>query len=383
MTVKLYDKDSYIKKFEAEVLSCEKNEKGYEIILDKTAFFPEEGGQCSDKGFLNDAEVYDAFLKDGVIYHLTDKPLLKGETVTGEINWNIRYRNMQNHSGEHILSGLAHSMFGLENVGFHLGADEVTMDISGVLTDEQVSLLELKANEVILENKEIICRYPDEKELSEINYRSKLDLSENVRIVNIKDVDFCACCAPHVKSTAEVGIIKISSKMNWKGGMRFFIKCGFDGYREYCSLKENASMISALLSAKQESIFESVQKLKSETDELKIKNAELEKRLALIMVENLSKGEKPFVMLFDEISSDALREAVNKGMEKFPAFAGLCENGESLRYIIGAKNKDMGSMAKTINSALNGKGGGRGEMISGTFSATYEEIKNYFEGMEF
>lgn len=383
MTIKLYDKDAYLKSFKAKVKSCELSGDAYEVILDKTAFFPEEGGQCADKGTLGGILVSDVKLKGDTVYHYVDKPLNIGEEVTGEIDWDVRYRNMQNHTGEHILSGLAHNLFGFENVGFHLGADEVTMDISGVLSDEQIDFLEHEANKIILQNKDIVCYYPKQNELLNLEYRSKLDLTENVRIVNIKDVDFCACCAPHVKSTAEVGVIKISYRMNWKGGMRFFIKCGFDAYKEYCSLKSNAVRISALLSAKQECISESVEKLKYENEMLKNEKARLENELVAIKIKNLSPSDKPFVMCFKNIGTDALREAVNLGMEKFPLFIGLLGKEKPFRYIIGSKEKDLGAIIKNINADLNGRGGGRGEMVQGSFDMPLEEIVSYFERSKF
>ena len=383
MTVKLYDESAYIKNFEAKVVLCEETKEGFRVVLDKTAFFPEEGGQCADGGTLNGHLVRDVKLNGDIIYHYVDKQFEKGETVTGEIDWDIRYRNMQNHSGEHILSGLVHNMFGFENVGFHLGKDEVTMDISGVLTDEQIEKLELEANKVILRNENIVCWYPEKDELGKIDYRSKLDLTQNVRIVNIENVDFCACCAPHVNKTSEVGIIKISSKMNWKGGMRFFIKCGFDGYEEYCSLKNNASKISAMLSAKQEIIAESVEKLKQEAEQLKSEKIKIENELASIKVDCLLGENKPFVMNFGDISPDAVRLAVNNGMEKFPLFVGIFGKDKPFRYIAGSKTLDMGTMFKKVNADLNGKGGGRGEMVQGSFDASFEEIVNYFERIEF
>ena len=375
MTLKLYDINAYDTLFKAQVVSCEKTDNGYKVLLDKTLFFPEEGGQGCDKGTLNGEDVCYVELSGDDIYHYIKKPFNLGDTVEGKIDFENRYRNMQHHTGEHILSGLVYKLFGFQNVGFHLGTDDVTMDISGVLSKDEIKMLENKANEIVFLRKSVKGYYPKEEELKNIPYRSKLDLKENVRIVEIEDTDFCACCAPHVKNTSEVGIIKITEYLNWKGGMRFFIKCGFDAYKEYEILKENAKNISALLSTKQYEIADAVSKLKENFDELKLEKAKALNALALKSAETLNQN----IFLFEFDDFDALREAVNQGTKKHKIFVGLIKKDNGFKYIIGSNSVNLKEIKDDINSSLKGKGGGTDTMIQGTFETELNEIVNYFK----
>ena len=375
MTVKLYDISAYDTSFAAKVISCEMTDNGYKVLLDQTLFFPEEGGQGCDNGTLNGENVYYVELSGDDIYHFTKSPFNAGDIVTGKIDFNNRYRNMQHHTGEHILSGLVYKLFGFQNVGFHLGKDDVTMDISGVLSKDEIKMLENKANEVVFSRKYVKGYYPEKEVLEKIPYRSKLDLTENVRIVEIEDTDFCACCAPHVKNTAEVGVIKITEYLNWKGGMRFFIKCGFDAYKEYEILKENAYNISGLLSTKQYEIADAVSKLKENFDELKLEKLKALNALALKSLETLNQN----IFLFEFDDFDDLREAVNQGTKKHKIFVGLIKKDNGFKYIIGSNKINLKEIKDDINSSLKGKGGGTDKMISGTFNTSLEEITNYFK----
>ena len=189
----LFYKDSYMKEFDAIVLSCEKGKKGYEIILDDTAFYPEGGGQPGDHGSLGNVKVLDVHRKEGRIIHYTDGPLEVGQKVHGIIDWERRFDLMQNHSGEHIYSGLVHKNFGYDNVGFHMD-DVVTVDFNGVMTWEEALDMERKANQLISENRETKILLPSPEELKEIPYRSKIELNDTVRIVEFPEGDICACC---------------------------------------------------------------------------------------------------------------------------------------------------------------------------------------------
>lgn len=225
MTEKLYDKDSHLKEFTGTVLSCKKTGEKYAVTLNRTAFFPEGGGQQSDRGYIGEAYISDVQIKNGEILHFADKPLSVGQAYDCKLDFDFRFRNMQNHSGEHIISGIIHRFYGFNNVGFHLGA-EMTMDFDGELTRQQLDEIEDLANKAVYENLPVKAYYPTDEELESLDYRSKLDLKENVRIVEIKGVDVCACCARHVKSTGEIGIIKILDFEKYKGGVRLIVKCG-------------------------------------------------------------------------------------------------------------------------------------------------------------
>ena len=192
LTEKLYDNDAYLTEFTAQVISCTPCENGYKVILDKTAFFPEEGGQYSDKGFIDDSAVFDVQLENGELLHYCSEAV--SGSVIGKIDFQRRFRNMQSHTGEHIISGLIHSLFGGENVGFHLGQEEVTCDYDIELDSQQLALIELEANKAIYRNLAVKGYYPQAEKLKEIPYRSKKEIEEAVRIVEIEDIDCCACC---------------------------------------------------------------------------------------------------------------------------------------------------------------------------------------------
>ena len=228
-TRKLYYESAYTRQFAARVLSCEKADGGWAVSLDATAFFPEEGGQSADTGTLGGTMVLDVRERDGVVTHLTDAPLPVGETVEGELDWAARFRKMQDHSGEHIVSGLVHARFGYDNVGFHLGTDGMTVDFSGELTRLQLDEIEDAANAVVWADKPVAACFPSAEELKTLDYRSKLDLTENVRLVTIPGVDVCACCAPHVSSTGQIGVIKLLDFMRHRGGTRIWIRRRADG----------------------------------------------------------------------------------------------------------------------------------------------------------
>ena len=228
MTIKLYDKDPHLTTFKAQVLSCEKMPDGnYAIILDQTAFFPEEGGQDCDEGTLNEIKVdHVAINKDNTITHFLSKPIPAGNTVNGILDYATRFDRMQQHTGEHILSGLIHNLYGFDNVGFHLSSDYTTFDTNGVLSDDEVIALEKAANKIIADNLKVRTYFPDKAQLDTLSYRSKIDIDGEVRLVEIPGVDLCACCAPHVDYTGQIGQIKIVDYKRHRGGMRFTILCG-------------------------------------------------------------------------------------------------------------------------------------------------------------
>lgn len=378
-TVKLYDIDSHLYEFEAEVLSCEKTDESFVIVLDKTAFFPEGGGQKADTGFIGKSAVTDVQIKDKIIYHYCNSPLSVGELVKCRIDKNKRFRRMQNHSGEHIFSGIAHTLYGCENIGFHLG-DEVTIDFDIELNESQIKRIETKANEAVCKNLKITAEYPDSETLSTIEYRSKLELTENVRIVTIDGIDVCACCAPHVNYTGEIGIIKVLSFMRHRGGVRIFIKCGLDAYDDYCIKCQNLSRISTALCAKQNETADVFEKFSNDTLELKQKLTKLSKELAALKAQNIADTEGNIILFEDDCDMPTLRTTVLDGAKHA---GGLCAgfSGDDINgyiYVISSQNIKLRSMSKEINTTLNGKGGGSDELIQGSLKTTRSDIEKYF-----
>ena len=376
-TEKLYDKDSYLQEFTATVVSCEqKNDTTYRVVLDQTAFFPEGGGQTGDIGWLNDIAVTDTREKAGVIYHETNAPMEPGTQVAGKIDFAVRYDKMQQHTGEHILSGIVCATYGYNNVGFHLSTEITTLDFDGELSAEQVRALEVKANQMIHKNIPVQVKFPTKEELAAMDYRSKIEIEGQVRIVEIPGVDRCACCAPHVKMTGEVGLIKIVSCERHRGGCRMTIVCGMRALKDYQQKQESVGKVSAALSAKPDKIAEAVAHLQEQQAKLR---EQLNRIQAMYLENKLEKiqPEEKVVCIFEEsLDSIAMRNFVNGAMERCDgvcgAFIGNDECG--YHYVLGSKIVDVREISKQLNQKFNGKGGGKPQMVQGSLNGCAKEI---------
>lgn len=389
MTEQLYYQDSYIKDFEAVVLSCIPNGNHFEAVLDRTAFFPEGGGQCADTGVLHienrKIKVFDVQERNGEIIHFIDEEILPGQTVIGELEFQERFSKMQQHTGEHIISGIVHRRFGYENVGFHLGKEEVTMDYDGPLTGEELRSVEYEANQVVAENREIKAYFPSTEELEKIPYRSKKELQGKIRIVEIQDCDICACCAPHVQTTGNVGLIKITNAIRYKGGMRLWIACGMRALEDYNQKEASVVQISNMLSAKQQEVTEAVKRLTEEIQQLKEKAAKMQERLVMGYLESekavLKENPNANLLLFEkELDTMAMRNFVNAGMELTKGVCGafVGDEKQGFRYVLGSSG-DIREIGKKLNAAFQGKGGGKPPMIQGSLVGEEEKIREFLE----
>ncbi len=383
MTEKLYYIDSHMRDFGARVLECRDQEKGWAIILDRSAFFPEGGGQPADTGIIGSVRVRDVQLEGDTIVHYTDRPLPAGETVICRIDWEQRLRRMQSHSGEHIVSGLVHKFFGFDNVGFHMG-DSITIDFNGELSWEQLMQVETLANEAVRENMPVRCYFPEERELKKIEYRSKLELTEDVRLVEIEDIDICACCAPHVQHTGEIGIIKIIDSMRHRGGVRITLLFGMDALEDYRRKQENAAAVSMALSVKRDDIASAVKKVMEEQQRQKERIAELSMALAAAKAQAVEKT-KGNICVFDNVLDEvASRELVNLLVEKCGGIAAVFNGDDEsgYRYIIGSRHVNLRAAAREINAGINGKGGGSPEMIQGRAAEKAENILGFVNALD-
>ncbi|MBQ6928443.1 MAG: hypothetical protein IJQ36_09055 [Oscillospiraceae bacterium] len=383
MTEKLYYLDSHLFAFDAVVLDCREEKTGYSVVLDRTAFFPEGGGQLADTGTLGGVRVLDVHEREGEIRHYTGAPLTVGDTVHGELDREQRLRRMQNHSGEHILSGLVHDTYGWDNVGFHMGAECMIIDFSGELSWAQLMELETRANEVVRQNLPLHIWFPDEAELSTLEYRSKLELTENVRIVEIPGVDRCACCAPHVKRTGEVGVIKILDSTRHRGGQRVSVICGMDALEDYRARQESVTDISRSLSAKRSEAFQAVQRILNEQQEMKARLDALSLKLIGTMAAAEPATDGNILVFDDSLGEIAQRELVNLLMEKAGGFAAVFvgSDREGWRYIIGSLHCDLRAGARAVNAAIGGRGGGKPQMIQGSAAAARLEIESRLKAL--
>ncbi|MCR5306395.1 MAG: alanyl-tRNA editing protein [Oscillospiraceae bacterium] len=389
LTKKLYDTDSYLRDFSAKVLRCdplrstEKHPEGaaFAVVLDQTAFFPEGGGQTSDTGNIGSASVLDVQEVNGEIVHYTDSDLEIGSLVRGVLNWQERFRKMQNHTGEHLVSGIVHTQFGYDNVGFHLGTDGVTVDFSGVLSDAELRFVEYIANRVVGLNVPVTVSYPSPEECAVLDYRSKLELTENIRIVTIDGWDCCACCAPHVSQTGAVGGVKILSSESWKGGIRIRMLCGMDALDDYQKRCENTARISAMLSAPQLETADAVERLMQNLQHTREEAAALKHALLDLRIASLTPTEGNLVLFDDLLDNNSLRNLANAGIK---LCSGICavfsgNDTDGYRYIIGSSTVPLRAWSKEFNSALNGRGGGSDQMIQGTVLADAAKIQLFFK----
>ena len=376
-TVKLYETDAYITSFEAKVLSCEKDERGYKVLLDKTAFFPEGGGQPADTGRLSGVKVFDARIVSGEIYHYTEKPLKEGETALGEIDAERRFNFMQNHTAEHIVSGLVFKKFGFDNIGFHLNENEVTFDFNGFFTEEQLKELEYEANKKVWRNLSVKAYYPKECELEKIPYRAKAGIKGEVRLVEIEDTDICACCAPHVKSTGEIGLIKFLGTENQHGGTRIFMKCGLFALKDYRDKDGDIKAIASLLSAKHHEVRQAVLSQSERLYKEKQANKELKEKLFSAAVSGFDKSKRAIVFENADIKDlQTLADSLHKtygGVRTAISF-----NTSGAAFSMCGDEPEIARCFDSLKAAFKVKGGGRDKARQGSIEAPISEIEKDF-----
>ena len=376
---RLYEANPFLTSFDAVVESCVQGKKGYDIILNQTAFYPEGGGQPYDTGTLGSVRVLEVHSREGRVVHTCGGPLEVGAAVSGQIDWGRRFDLMQQHSGEHIVSGMAHAKWGCDNVGFHLGSDVVTIDLNVLLTPEQLQELEADVNRYLWEDHPIEIIYPSQEELAEIDYRSKKELAGQVRIVTFPGADCCACCGTHVRSSGQVGLIKLLSMEKFREGVRIQLVCGGRALRYLNAVWEQNAHISHLLSAKVLDTAPAVERLLEESAALKARCARMEDaRFAQLAEEHRGEGD---VLLFEEgLSPDSLRRLCDAVLHtcggRCACFSGT-EAG-SYKYAMGQAEGDLRALTKEMNQALNGRGGGKPDFVQGSLQAGEEQIRAFF-----
>ena len=381
MTEKLFYEDSHMITFSAVVLACEKVGEYYEAVLDRTAFFPEGGGQLADTGVIDGIAVLDAQEKNEIIYHKMVAPLVVGKKVEGTIDWEERFSKMQQHSGEHIVSGIVHGTYGYQNVGFHMGTDAITIDFDGVLTKEQLKDIEKRANEAVVANLDVQVQYPSKEELANIYYRSKIEIEGQVRLVTVPGHDACACCAPHVKKTGEIGLIKLVGLQNYKGGVRVSMLCGTRAIADYEEKSERMKNLSVMLSAPESEVVNEVGRLKEEISAYKYEIAQLQQKLLEYKVNAIPDGQDMIALFETGLEGNGPRELVNLLLEKKAkvgiVFAEIASN--QYRYVVGGKDCDVRIFAKMFQEKFQGRGGGKPEMVQGSLCGEIDKIKEAIE----
>jgi alanyl-tRNA synthetase len=376
-TIRLYDYDAYIQTFMAKVLAC-REEKGYWLVaLNRTAFFPEGGGQFADNGTMEEAFVSDAHEREGVVWHTVGRSFEPGEDVRCRIDWERRFDFMQQHSGEHILSGLAHKYYGAANVGFRLGLEFTTIDFDVPLAEEDLLRIEALANQAVWENISLEIAYPSPEELETIPYRSKKALEGKIRIVTIPGYDICACCGTHVRRTGEIGLIKITSFMNYKGGTRLTLLCGKRALLDCQRKVRDVNRVTARLSVKPEELDAAVSRLEQEIADRKILEAGLRRELFDLKAEKLGSGAK--ICTFEHgLTPEEIARYCLVLTERFTVAAVFSGEGRSWKYAVASKTEDVRPLASALNAACGGRGGGKPELVQGSCAAERAAIETCF-----
>ena len=382
MTEKLYELDSYIRFFTASVEECRSCENGYAVRLSRTAFFPEGGGQAADPGTLGGVSVNDVQIVDGDIWHYVSTPLAVGVEVEGVLDWDTRFSRMRHHTAEHIVCGIAHRWHGLENVGFHLGSEDVTLDLDGELTREQIDAIEDEANRVVAANVVVTATIPTVEELEKTIYRSKKELDGDVRLVTIDGVDCCACCAPHVARTGEIGLIKLLDFIRYKGGVRIHLLCGEAALADYRLRYTQSAEISAKLSVKQYDITLAVDRLMAERDSLKLALRAANRRIADMQVAMVEPTDKPMYLIGDDWDVETLRRVVNGLTARCGGLCAAYSGSDGVyQYVLGGTG-DIKAATAQMNGALNGRGGGDHRQSQGRVQASADEIAAFWRDLD-
>ena len=374
---KLYYENPYLQEFDARVEGCTPVKNGFAVTLDQTAFYPEGGGQPCDIGTLDCANVTDVQDVDGQIIHTCDCALPVGATVHGKIDWARRFDLMQQHSGEHLVSGVVHARFGYDNVGFHMGSDVITIDFSGILTREQLAAVERTVNEAIWQNLPCEITYLDRN--APVFYRSKKELTGEVRLVRFPGMDLCACCGTHVRQTGEIGLVKLLSCVKFHDGVRVEMLCGKRAYEYLSKIVEQNHRISGLISAKPDQTAQEVERILAEQRQTKYQLVGCQNELLQVKAQALS-GRGNVLCFENDLSGDLLRRFADAVMHQCGGICAVLSGSDAAgyHYAIGQLDGDVRALVKSLNAALSGRGGGKPAFAQGAVSATRSEIAAFF-----
>lgn len=379
MTEKLYYLDAYATKFTAKVLECTEDKKNYKVVLDRTLFYPEGGGQPADMGTLGGVKVLDVHEKDDIITHTTDKPLEVGAEVEGEIDWERRFDLMQNHSGEHILSGVICAKYGCDNVGFHMGKEMITIDLNTKIPEEDLPWLEEKANEAIWNNVPVGIRYPSKEELDALEYRSKKELEGQVRIVNVGEYDCCACCGTHVKLAGEIGQIKIISAQNYKGGTRLELLSGKRALQDFRKKNTVSAQAGQMLSVPAEKVDGAVKNLLAERDELIQTLNQMKWNYFNLKAEQVAEGTENILFFGNGLNSKDMTHfadlLLKKGAKRTAVFSPA---GDGFAFVLLSTEKDGRDFTDAMKEPFACKGGGKPDAVQGRVVGEKKAIQAFF-----
>ena len=376
----LFYRDPYKRSFRAEVVECIQGKDAWMTVLSDTAFYPEGGGQEADHGTINGIEVFDVHRKDGKIVHYMKGPVEAGMDVECRIDWDRRFDHMQNHTGEHIVSGLIHREFGYDNVGFHMGKEIIQIDFNGPLTWEDLMGIEQKANQIVMNDVPLHIWCPEKEELDRTDFRSKKELNGTVRLVEVAEADLCACCGTHVASTGEIGLIKILSVAKYKNGVRVEMVSGNRAVNLMREVYNNNRSISACLSAEMCATSQAVEKLKAELQKKDMLIGSLQSQLLEYRLASFETDQDFLMDVEENMDRVMMIHMADRMMEEKSAktAAVLSKQADGYAYFICSKTVNLAVVSKQLNAQLNGRGGGRQDNIQGFFQSDIETIREVF-----
>ena len=379
MTRKLFYEDSHIKTFTGRITGCEQTEKGYEITLDATAFYPEGGGQACDLGTLAGVRVLDVRERGEEIVHLCEGPLEVGAEVSGEIDWTRRFHLMQQHTGEHIVSGIIHRRYGWHNVGFHMGTDIITIDFDGPIPAEALPEIEAEANEAIWANLPVRCWYPSEEELPTVGYRTKKALPWPVRIVEVPGYDKCACCGTHGANTGEVGLVKLFTVMKFHQGVRIEMACGSSALKLLNQAYDQNRLVSQAFSAKIAETGDAARKMNEALTAEKFRANGLQKQLFRFVAEGYT-GAGDVVHFADDLEPALIRDLADAIADRCGGLAAVFsgDDGNGYGFAMVTREGDLRPLGKAMTQKLSGRGGGKPNFQQGRVGVTREQIEQFF-----
>ena len=378
-TRKLYYEDSHLRAFSAQVLRCGQVKKGWEVTLDQTAFYPEGGGQACDLGTLGGVPVLDVREQGDQVIHLCAGPLETGASVEGEIDWERRFDLMQQHTGEHMVSGIINRLYGAHNVGFHMGWESITIDFDVEIPPRDLPKIEALVNEAIWRCQEVECRYPSEEELPTVFYRTKKALPWPVRIVRVGDTDSCACCGVHVKNTGEIGLVKLFSCVKFRSGSRIEMLCGKRALAHLNAIYDQNAAVSRAFSAKATETGAAAEKMNETLAQYKYRLTGLENRIFETLARSHA-GKETALIFQPDLDSAAVRRLADltagEVRDLAAVFSGSDEEGYA--YALVSRQADLKELCRSMNAALSGRGGGKGGFCQGSVKAGRSEIEAFF-----
>ena len=380
MTEKLYYADCHLERFTAHVTGCRETEKGWEVTLDRTAFYPEGGGQACDLGILGGVKVLDVRERGEEIFHLCESPLEMGAAVEGVIDYEHRFDLMQQHTGEHIVSGVVHSRYGYHNTGFHIGEHLIQIDFDGVIPPQDLPQIEAVVNRAIWSDIPVKCWYPEAEELPNVFYRTKKALPWPVRIVQVPGYDSCACCGVHVERTGEIGLVKLTSVMGFRGGSRMELACGGRALKLLCDIFDQNRQVSQAFSAKISETGAAARKMNEALEAAKFQITGLQRRLFAGIAEGYVNCES--ILHFEEgLDPVLVRELADLLADRAAHWAAVFSGTESEGYsfCLVSRGEDLRAMTKAMTQALSGRGGGKPGFQQGKVGATKEQIEAFFQ----